>query len=108
MFRSYQLTFCALCRRKTHDLTCHHLIPKTRYRKIRKSKPASNNEVIGLCSACHRFIHAMLSEKELEHTYNTIESLLTHPDIRRFVTWIRSKHPDKRVQIRRKRYCALT
>jgi hypothetical protein len=103
MFRSYKSTSCALCGRNIPDLTRHHLIPKTRYRKVKKSKPDSNNEVIALCSACHRFVHAMLSEKELGHTYNTIESLLTHPDIHRFVSWIRSKHPDKRVQVRRKR-----
>jgi hypothetical protein len=103
MFRSYQPTSCALCRRDTNYLTRHHLIPKTRYQKIKKLKPDSNNEVMALCSACHRFVHAMLSEKELEHTYNTIERLLTHPDIHRFVAWIRKKHPDKRVQVRRKR-----
>ena len=44
-----------------------------------------------LCGACHRQIHRTLTEKELEREYNTIEALLSHPDIFRFVRWIERK-----------------
>jgi hypothetical protein len=38
-------------------------------------------------------IHALFTEKALEREFNTWESLLTHPDVVRFVSWIQNK-PD--------------
>jgi hypothetical protein len=32
-----------------------------------------------------------LTEKELEREYNTVEALLSHPDILRFVHWVERK-----------------
>ena len=40
---------------------------------------------------CHRQIHALFTESELANTYNTVDALLGHPQIQRFVTWIRNK-----------------
>jgi len=44
-----------------------------------------------LCGACHRQVHRTLTEKELEREYNTVEALLSHPEISRFVRWIERK-----------------
>ena len=41
--------------------------------------------------ACHRQIHRTLTEKELEREYNTVEALLSHLGISRFVRWIERK-----------------
>ena len=49
-----------------------------------------------LCSACHRQVHATLSEKELERDYPTPERLRAHADLARFVAWIRTKPADFR------------
>ena len=49
------------------------------------------HRTVPLCSACHRQIHRTLTEKELEREYNTVEALLSHPDIFRFVRWIEHK-----------------
>jgi hypothetical protein len=46
---------------------------------------------VPLCGACHRQVHRTLTEKELEREYNTVEALLSHPDIFRFVSWIERK-----------------
>jgi len=35
----------------------------------------------------------MLSEKEMEFSYNTIEALRQHPDIARFADWLATKPP---------------
>lgn len=43
---------------------------------------------------CHRTIHALLSERELAERYHTIEALLDHPGIRRFVAWVRKRPAD--------------
>lgn len=47
--------------------------------------------VVLLCPACHRQIHKTFTEKELEQDYNSIEALLEHPDMSRFVRWIENK-----------------
>jgi hypothetical protein len=44
-----------------------------------------------------------LSEKELERQYNTIERLREHPQLRRFITWVRRKPPEFWVRTRRAR-----
>ena len=77
------LEVCPLCGRETptneHD--AHHLIPK--------SKGGRKTEF--LHSICHRQIQALLAEKDLASNYRNIEQLLTHPEIEKFVFWIKYK-----------------
>lgn len=85
---------CELCGRAAIDLTRHHLIPRTRHKNKRNKKTFDRQEIhrtVDLCRPCHRHIHATLDNKTLEREYNTVEALLSHPDIRRFVDWIRKK-----------------
>jgi hypothetical protein len=49
------------------------------------------HNTVPLCPACHRQIHRTLTEKELERDYNTVEALLAHPELFRFVRWIEGK-----------------
>ena len=44
-----------------------------------------------LCRPCHKNVHAAIETKELEQEYNTLETLASHPGIRRFTRWIRNK-----------------
>lgn len=76
---------CRLCGRliEARHLDLHHLVPKSR----------GGRDTVPLHRICHRQIHALLTEKELERDYPTIEALLSHPDIARFVEWIRDKPP---------------
>jgi len=55
-----------------------------------------------LCRPCHRYIHAVLSEKELENQYNTLEALKAHPDIQKFTHWIRKQPAHRYIRVRRK------
>ena len=62
----------------------------------------------GRCAApihpiCHRTIHANLANKELETRYASPEALRTHPEIARFLNWIRDKGPDFHAPTRRRR-----
>lgn len=90
-----QTRHCELCRRASPLLTRHHLIPRARHDKKRVKRHYSKSDmrerIIVLCKACHKQIHAVLSEKELSEKYNTAGLLLQHPDIRRFVQWIETK-----------------
>ena len=58
--------------------------------------PRSRNgqDTVALHRICHAAIHATLSEKELERQYNTIERLREHPQLRRFIVWVRRKPPE--------------
>ncbi len=59
----------------------HHLVPKS----------LGGRETVQLHRICHDKIHATLSERDLARDYPTIKALLSHPEIRRFVTWIKRR-----------------
>ena len=85
---------CGLCGRTVQKLTRHHLVPRTRHKNKRNKKTFDRQEVhrtLGLCSPCHRHVHVVLDNKELEREYNTLEALKAHPDVGRFVEWIKRK-----------------
>jgi hypothetical protein len=94
---------CQLCRRRVAELTTHHLIPRARHGNKRNRKQFDREDVrtrtIDVCRPCHKNIHAVLTNKELEREYNTLEALKSHPDIDRFIRWVASK-PDSHVTVR--------
>jgi ribosome maturation factor RimP len=95
---------CELCGREVQRLTRHHLVPRTRHKNKRNKKTFDRREVhftVGLCSPCHRHIHAVLDNKELEREYNTLEVLRSHPDVERFVAWVSKKPHGTRASARR-------
>lgn len=77
---------CPLCGRSIPlaQRELHHLVPKIKGGKVTQS----------LHSICHRQIHALFSEAELARRYNTVEALLEHEEIRKFVDWVRKKPDD--------------
>jgi hypothetical protein len=52
---------------------------------------------------CHRTIHRTLGNKELERDFASAAALRRHPDIARFIDWIRNKDPDFHAPTRRAR-----
>ena len=50
-------------------------------------------ETQALHRICHRQIHALFSEAELEKSYATVEALLEHEEMRKFVAWVVKKPP---------------
>src|SRR5688500_18916610 len=88
---------CELCGREVSELTDHHLIPRTRQRNRRVQREFDRKElkaVARLCRACHNFLHANFTEKTLERAFRTLDALRAHPDVARFVAWIRGKPPE--------------
>ena len=77
---------CPLCERKIppSQRDAHHLVPK--------SKGGRHTEF--LHRICHRQIHALLTETELARQFNSVEALLTHPDVALFVAWVKTKPDD--------------
>ena len=75
---------CPLCSRALlpdAPIDKHHLIPKSQ----------GGREVVLLHKMCHRKIHSLFTEKELAKKYNSIEKLLAHEEIKKFVEWIKNK-----------------
>lgn len=94
---------CGLCGREER-LTRHHLIPRTRHHNKRNKREFDREEVketVALCRPCHSQVHALLTEKELEREWNTIEKVREHPDVSRFVAWIAGKPAGFRMPVRR-------
>ena len=76
---------CWLCGREMGSVTeWHHLIPKSRGGKAREP----------VHPICHRTIHANFTNSDLEKRYSTVDALLAHDEIGRFVAWIANKPPD--------------
>lgn len=64
----------------------HHLIPL--------SKGGKHTPTVLMHKICHNKIHAVFTEAELRQYYHTIERLLEHEEIARFVKWVQKKEPE--------------
>ena len=96
---------CELCGRSVRELTRHHLIPQTRHKNRRNKRDFDRvdvkHRIALLCRPCHSHVHATIPNKRLEREFNTIDALLTHGDITRFIDWIRDKPDGTRVSFQR-------
>ena len=84
---------CVICGRR-ETLTKHHLVPRTRHHNKRNKKEfdrATVKVTVGACRPCHSQIHAVLTEKELERSYRSVDTLRAHPEIAKFAEWVCSK-----------------
>jgi len=81
--RVEEVVVCPLCEREipSKQRDAHHLVPK--------SKGGRQTEY--LHRICHRQVHALFTESELAIQYSTVETLLAHREIQRFVSWVKTK-----------------
>ena len=86
---------CGLCDREilVGEESAHHLIPRRCNGKY--------GPVAVLHEVCHKQIHALFDEKMLAKHYNTMEKLKTHPDMVRFIKWIRKKDLGFNIKVKR-------
>ena len=77
---------CPLCDRPipASQRDEHHLVPKSR----------GGVQTVCLHRICHRQIHALLTESELEHEFRDVDALRRHSEMGRFLAWVRSKPPE--------------
>lgn len=83
-----ELGNCPLCGRMMYDDLStdeHHLIPR--------EFGGAKHPIVTLHRICHTKIHSTITNRELWHTYNTIDELKKHDDIRKFIKWVRKKDP---------------
>ena len=84
---------CEMCGRE-ELCNDHHLIPKTNHTnkwfKKNFTMDDMKHRILMTCYDCHSAIHRFIpDEKELGKHYNTKEKLLTHPEIAKFVAWVK-------------------
>ena len=85
---------CELCKREVVFTTKHHLIPRTRHKNKRVKRYTTGeqrSQTVNLCQPCSCQIHTIFSEKELADSYNTLDALMKHPDVSRFLVWLKKK-----------------
>lgn len=77
---------CPLCGRQMLEGSSdrHHLVPACR----------GGKETTYLHRVCHAKLHATFAEKQLEREYSTVEALLEHVEIKKFVGWVKKKDPE--------------
>lgn len=78
---------CPICDRDMipgKSLDDHHLIPRT----------FKGKEAITLHKICHRKLHSVLTEREMLKYYHTVERLLGHEEIQKFIKWVKKKDPE--------------
>ena len=81
-----ELVLCPLCDRPVpaSEADAHHLVPKSR----------GGTQTVVLHRICHRQVHALLTETELERQYASIQALRSHPELARFLAWVKGKPDD--------------
>lgn len=84
---------CQICQRDI-PIECmekHHLVPKSRKKKVPRSKRKATKITIDVCINCGDQIHKLFSNKELQKNYNTLEALLDDDRVKKWVGWIGKK-----------------
>ena len=93
---------CPICSRPMPDGSYneHHLVPAT----------FKGREKVALHIICHNKLHHTFCEREMANHYNTVDRILEHAEIQKFVKWVqkrpndfRDKHKDTKDRKRRRK-----
>jgi hypothetical protein len=79
--------FCPICRRPMLEgvaVDRHHWIPLAR----------DGRDWDWMHQVCHRNNHALFSETELARDYPDAERIRAHPEMARFIDWVKRRPPD--------------
>lgn len=66
----------------------------------RRGVPVHDLPTVMLCGPCHKFLHRTFTNAELATDYPTVEALLSHPEVERFVRWVRTQPATRGVRVR--------
>ena len=93
--RVAEAAVCALCDRPIPPSLrdAHHLTPKSR----------GGTVTVFMHRACHKQIHAMFTETELARNYFSPRALREHPEVARFIDWVKDKPAEFNPPTRRSR-----
>lgn len=84
---------CPVCNREDGgEMQRHHLKPVT-YRTRTKEVHQDSNFVT-IHKMCHQKIHSTFAEKELLDYYHTVDRIVDHEEMQKFIRWIRKYPPE--------------
>ena len=63
-------------------------------------KSRGGREVELICRPCHKQIHAVYTEKELEREFDTLEALRAAPKLQSWMAFICKRKPTGRIRVR--------
>ncbi|EIT86727.1 hypothetical protein A374_04114 [Fictibacillus macauensis ZFHKF-1] len=86
---------CELCLREPVQTTVHHLIPK--------EMGGAHLDTAHLCIPCHKQIHALYSNKELQHSLFTLEALRKDERMAAYLAWIKKQPATKLVATKKRK-----
>eukprot|EP00439_Symbiodinium_sp_Y106_P024258 s2210_g2.t4 len=92
---------CEMCERDL-KLTFHHLIPKDKHPTYlgkrlpngvegEPSRSFLNSYGLMICRQCHNTVHSIASNEVLAIQYNSLQKLLTHPVIQRWIEFAKRR-----------------
>ena len=84
---------CELCQRENITLTKHHALPK--------EEGGDVEDIVMICSDCHRQIHALYTNKELAIRLNTLQALQADEKLQKFVKFIQKQSAQKKVRVKK-------
>lgn len=79
-------TPCPICSRPLGDVLVdeRHLVPRS----------FKGKEKIRIHRMCHQKIHATFTERELAQWYYTVQRIVEHEEMQKFINWVRKKPID--------------
>lgn len=84
---------CWLCGRPTTKaVVWHHPVPKSR----------GGRDVVPMHAICQQTLIANFTNSELQRHGMDVETLLAHPNVRKFVDWVANKPPEFTATIAKK------
>jgi len=82
---------CPLCGREVASFSDHHLVPRSR----------GGQSTIPVCEDCHMSIHSFFTNKELESTYNSVDSLLSCEKFAKHIAWLSKQNPNSKFKTKK-------
>lgn len=68
---------------------------------VPKSRGGRTTETI--CRDCHKAIHALFNNKELEKTYHTVDALHGHEGFAKMLQFLRKQDPTRKTTVKKTR-----
>ena len=97
---------CECCERFDHDISEHHLIPRTTHRNKRVRRMFSLEEMrarkADVCQPCHKAVHLFWTEKQLALDVNTLDAIRSDPRMQKHIEWAAKQRPGLRMKGSRK------
>ena len=87
---------CPLCGRpmlRGESVDRHHWRPKSQ----------GGTEAAYLHRSCHRKLHSLYTSKELAAEVDTPEKARQHPEMQKFISWVRRQQPERVMRHRKPR-----